>query len=664
MDKNKEFSLFGWLRTVFIGKPRDIKDKSIFHHLSLIAFFAWVGLGSDGLSSSCYGPSEAFLTLGKHHYLGLIIGLATALTIFIISESYFQIIELFPSGGGGYIVATKLLSPFVGMLSGCALLVDYVLTITLSIASGADAIFSFLPIGFLPFKVYFAAAILLVLLILNLRGIKESVLPLVPIFLIFVFCHGFAIIYAFVSHFMNIPVVVHATTADLQKTTAELGLSGMLLLILRAYSMGAGTYTGIEAVSNGIPMLREPKVKTAKRTMFYMVVSLAAVVLGLMFAYVFYNIDFVAGKTLNATLFDRITYGWGPWGYAFVLITLISEAAILFVASQTGFLDGPRVLSNMAIDRWVPKRFALLSDRLVTQNGILIMGLGSLILMIATNGSVGYLIVLYSINVFITFTLSQLGMVKHWWQEREKERKWFGKLAVNGIGLMLTSSILVSVVIVKFHDGGWITLLITGTLVLIAFLVKRGYDSVDRAVKKLDWIVDEVESKHPVPGIPIIDPKKEFDPHEKTAVILVKDFTGVGIKTLMSVFKSFGSSFKNIVFVQIGLLNAGVFRGSDEFGKVKLKVDCELDRYSNLLSRHGYHTEEFCLTGIDVVEELSKIAPEVLKKYPNAVFFGGQVVFPREKWYSKVLHNYTLFAMQKELYNEGIPLFILPIELK
>src|SRR5580700_7218938 len=140
------------LSNVIIGPPRDLRDPSIFHSLSLVAFLAWVGLGSDGLSSSCYGPEEAFLALGPHQYLAVFLALLMALTVFIISASYSQTIDQFPTGGGGYVVATRLLGKYPGLISGCALIVDYVLTISISIASGADAIFSFLPAWLLPLK--------------------------------------------------------------------------------------------------------------------------------------------------------------------------------------------------------------------------------------------------------------------------------------------------------------------------------------------------------------------------------------------------------------------------------------------------------------------------------------------------------------------------------
>jgi len=461
-------------KNIIIGASRNLNDPQVFHNLSLTAFLAWVGLGTDGLSSSCYGPAEAFLTLGQHHFLSLLVALLSGITIFIISFSYSQIIELFPSGGGGYLVASKLLSPKIGMISGSALLIDYVLTITLSVASGTDALFSFLPMGFHHFKLDFAIFGVIILIVMNLRGVKESVVPLVPIFLLFIALHAFVIFYALFTHIFSTSQIISSTALDLSQTKSQLGFVGMLLLIGKAYTMGAGTYTGIEAVSNGLPILRDPKVHTAKNTMKLMAGSLTFMVVGLMIAYLLFGVIAQPGKTLNAVLFESITKTWSTGiSYPFIFIILLSEAVILFVAAQTGFLDGPRVLANMATDRWFPTRFAILSDRLVTQNGILLMGGAALITMILAKGSVEILIVLYSINVFITFFLSQLGMVSHWWNVRKEDKKWKHRILINGIGLSLTTIILISVVALKFFEGGWITLVVTGSLVALALLIKK-----------------------------------------------------------------------------------------------------------------------------------------------------------------------------------------------
>jgi amino acid transporter len=348
--------------------------------------------------------------------------------------SYRQIIELFPSGGGGYLVASKLLSPMAGVVSGSALLVDYVLTITISVASGADALFSVVPAGWLVWKLPFACVGVALLTVINLRGVKESVVVWAPVFFVFVGTHALAILIAIVGHGGELPAIAAKTAEDLGKARIELDWLGVLALLLKAYSMGAGTYTGIEAVSNGLPILREPRAATGKRTMTYMGVSLAVTVVGLMLAYLIYGVQPVEGKTLNAVLFERLTSGWpGSLGKWFTSLSMVGATALLFVAAQAGFIDGPRVMANMALDRWFPSRFASLSDRFVTQNGILLMGGTALAAMLATRGAVALLVVLYSINVFITFSLSQLGMVRHWWQVRTTDATWKRKLAINSV---------------------------------------------------------------------------------------------------------------------------------------------------------------------------------------------------------------------------------------
>ncbi len=654
---------FRQLKTFFIGGARDFTDHKIFHQLALSAFLAWVGLGSDGLSSSCYGPAEAFKALQGHPTLGIFVAIGTGITILIIASSYSHIIELFPHGGGGYLVASKLLSPQMGVISGSALLIDYILTITISIASGADAIFSFLPIGFIGYKLWFAVFGVMILLLLNLRGIKEAVMPLVPVFLLFVFTHAVVIVYAVMSHMGNFGVVYHETGRELTNSFHTLGLFGVLFLVLKAYSLGAGTFTGIEAVSNGLPVLREPKVATAKKTMTYMALSLSLTVMGLMLAYILFDVRDTPGKTMNAILFESLTASWGGfYGVGFVWITLFSEAVLLFIAAQTGFLDGPRVLANMALDKWLPTRFAMLSDRLVTEKGILVMGIASLVMMLASNGSVDFLIVLYSINVFITFTLSQLGMVKHWWEQRATEKQWFKKLMINGIGLTLTTFILISVLILKFNEGGWVTMVITGVLVLGAFFIKNHYNKTASILKRLDVIVEAAV----LTGSDVHDsttPAPVYDQKAKTAAILVSGFNGLGLHTLFSVFRLFGNTYKNYVFVEIGSIDAGNFKGADEIEHLGSFVRNETSKYVDYMKDHGHYAESYFSIGTDVVDEVNKLVPAIRAKFPDIVFFGGQLVFTNESMMDRWLHNYTVFAVQKNLYVHGIPFVILPVKV-
>ena len=230
--------LFVLAKNVVIGRARNLSDKSLFHQTTLIALFAWVGLGADGLSSSCYGPEAAFLALKGHTFLSLFVAAATILTIVVICTSYSQIIEAFPSGGGGYLVASKLLSPTAGVVSGCALIGDYVLTIALSVASGTDALFSLLPVEWQIWKVKFSVCIVIFLTLLNLRGVKESVLLWVPVFFVFVLTYTVAIVYGIASHAGELPGIANGVASDVQATASQIGWWAMLVVILRAYSLG------------------------------------------------------------------------------------------------------------------------------------------------------------------------------------------------------------------------------------------------------------------------------------------------------------------------------------------------------------------------------------------------------------------------------------------
>lgn len=652
-------------RTV-IGNPRDLKDKNTFRQISLVVFLAWVGLGSDPLTSSCYGPEEIYRNLGSHVNLSIFVGLMTMFTIFIISTSYKHIIKLFHHGGGGYLVASRLISPNVGMISGSALLIDYVLTISISISSGADAVFSFLPIEFYPYKIVAALVAVGILILMNLRGVKESVTVIAPIFTIFLLTHLGLIIYSLTVHVPQMQDLVIQTRSDFSNSINELGIFGTLFLLMKAYSMGAGTYTGIEAVSNGIPNLREPRIKTAIKTMNLLAISLSVAVLGLIISYFLFDVHVQEGRTLNAVLLSNATQNWSPFiGNSFLLVTLISEAALLFAAAQTGFLDGPRVMANMAHDSWLPRRFSMLSDRLVSQNGILIMGIGAILVIWLSKAAVGFLVVLYSINVFITFSLSQFGMVKHWIQVRKSDKQWLGKLFVNGIGLLLTVFILAAVVVIKFKEGGWITILITGMLVLILSLIKRHYNKVGDDFARIQEVM-----KSQVPELMKELQKKQKPKTEKitnedmTAVFFVNGYSGIGLYSLISTLNKFHNVYKNFVFVQIGIVDADSFHKENMMTEITENIEQDLSKYVYLVKQLGYNAEYLYDVGTEVADEISKLVPEITSKYPNVIFMGGELVFSGVYRISRILHNYSLFAIQKRLYQMGQTLIVIPISFR
>ena len=660
-------NVFRLCKDVVIGRARNISDRQIFHHMSLVALLAWVGLGADGLSSSCYGPEQAFLALKTQGglnlpCLSLFVALGTVVTIIIICISYAQIIEVFPTGGGGYLVASKLLSPTVGVVSGCALIGDYILTIALSVASGADAIFSMLPMEMQVWKLKFSLALVVFLSLLNLRGAKESVILWVPVFFVFVASYTFAIIWAVSAHFGNLPDIAHGVSNEVQAGATAVGWTGLLAVLLRAYSLGAGTYTGIEAVSNGLNALREPRVQTGKRTMVYMAVSLSFVVGGLLLAYLLYHITPVEGKTLNAVLFEKITSDWPPMASKiFVIAAMASSGALLLIAAQTGFFGGPRVLSNMAVDRWMPTRFATLSDRLVTQNGVLLMGGAALVLLYFTKAAVDTLVVLYSINVFITFSLSQLGMVRHWWIERKKEQKWKRKIVINGIGLLLTGGILISLCFVKFFEGGWLTLLVTGVLIAVSFWVKSHYRGTQKKLHRLNELVAAALADDALTMVEKTPAKCDFN--GRTAVFLVNGFNGLGLHTLLAVVRMFPKVYHNFVFLQVGVLDAGNFKGAAEVENLRQHSRNEVERYVSYMSRRGFYAEAHYALGTDIVDEAAKLCDHIAEKFPQSQFFAGQLAFKDESLVTRWLHNHTVFELQRRLYQNGRPMLILPIQV-
>jgi amino acid transporter len=649
------------LRRIVIGKARNVSDPEIFHHTSLIAFLAWVGLGADGLSSSAYGPDQAYRALGPHTHLAIILTAMTALTIVVISGAYANLIDHFPGGGGGYLVATKLLGPRVGVVSGCALLVDYVLTITVSISDGCEQVFSFLPIHVHHYKIAAEIVILACLVILNLRGVKESVKFLTPIFIAFLIMHFCLIVYAIATKFGVMPEIFHDAARDFHASVSAMGWIPLLLLILRAYSMGGGTYTGIEAVSNGVSILREPRVLTARKTMALMAASLAFTAGGIMFAYLLTNSRPMPGKTMNAVLlgnlFGRFHVGGLSIGTALVILTLLTEAALLFVAAQAGFLDGPRILSNMAIDSWMPHRFSQLSDRLVTQDGILMMGLAALAALLYTRGDITTLVVMYSINVFITFSLSLLGMSKHWIQDRRKERKWKGRLFIHGFGLLLCVSILVVTVYEKFASGGWITIVITTILILTAFAIRRHYETIRAGMRSLDDVLTKVPA-----AVPAAEPKP-LDHNAPTAVIMVKSFSGFGIHEVLSIHRLFPRMFRNFIFVSAAVVDSGTFKGSEEVDRLEEETRASLERYVEWARSQGMNADYRMAVGTEAVDSVTQVCKQIADDYPKAIFFMGRLIFREEKWYYRLLHNETPNAIQRRLQFDGLQAIVLPIRV-
>ena len=635
-----------------------MESPSTYHSISLIALLAWVGLGADGLSSSAYGPDEAFRALGQHTYLAIALAFATTITVLVISIAYSQIIKRFPFGGGGYIVATELLGPRWGVVSGSALLVDYVLTISVSIAGGADQVFSVLPLGAAHWKLILEGVVIMFLILLNLRGVRESVTILAPIFGLFLLTHAVLLVGGIGMHAHQIPAVASGVRDGFQSGLGTLGLVGMFGVFLRAYSMGAGTYTGIEAVSNGLQIMREPKVQTARRTMTLMAISLAVTAGGLLVLYLLFNARPVEGKTMNAVLLDafagRWTIGGHHVGYSYVVLTLAAEAALLFVAAQAGFIDGPRVMSSMATDSWLPHRFAQLSSRLTISNGVFLMGGAAIATLLYTRGNLVALVTMYSINVFVTFSLSQLGMFRMWVRERGPGRR--RGLGIHGLALALCAGILTGIIYEKFAIGGWVTIAVTGAVVWGCFVIRKHYQYVQHNLERLNSIMEALPSSA-VTKPPPIDRKKP------TAVLLVGGYGGMGVHALLTIQKLFPGHFRNIIFVSIGVIDAATMKGVQEVDRLREQTKESLGNYVELAHRFGLAAESRMAIGTDVLDEGDELCSAIAAEFPKALFFLGKLIFERERFYQRILHNETAYQLQRRLQFAGLNTMVLSVRV-
>ncbi len=651
-------STYDRVRRVLLGRELDPFDTGTRQHVALIAFMAWIGLGADGLSSACYGPAEAFLALGPHVHLAPWLALATGVTVLIIAASYNQVIDLFPSGGGGYKAATKLVGPRAGLVSGAALIVDYVLTIAISIASGGDALYSLLSGDAQGWKLPSEALILALLLWLNLRGMKESIRWLTPIFLGFIVTHLGLIGYGILAHGEGLGLVIPQTLDETRAVVDQRGWLFAAALFLRAYSLGAGTYTGIEAVSNNVNTLAQPRVRTGHWTMFYMALSLAVMAAGTVLIYLLWDARAIENQTLNAVTFRNILSQMfaDPHHVSISLtVVLALEAGLLLVAANTGFLGGPAVLASMASDGWVPRQFRQLSSRMVTQNGLLVMGVSALVVLLATGGDVSLLVVLYSINVFLTFSITLFGLTRHWLEQRRHVPRWKRSFLLSATGFVVATAMLAVILVEKITHGAWVTLLVTGAVAGVCVAVRRHYDAVKAMVSRIDdtYVVRQ--------DWPENLPAPSLTPDAPTAIILIGASRGAGMRTLRWVLDNSEARFRNFVFVSIGEVDRDSFDSERTLALLKSRVRNSLGYFTSYCRSRHLASEAVDGYGADPLSELLTLIDDVYARYPTSTCFGSKLVFEGENLFTAMLHNQLPFAVQRQLQLTNRELIIVPV---
>jgi amino acid transporter len=486
------------LKRFLVGRAKRT-DQAIHERLTKktgLAVFA-----SDALSSTAYASEEILLVLavaaayGQNYAFNYVvpITLVIAVVLTIVAISYRQTIHEYPSGGGAYIVAKENLGTYAGLVAAASLLVDYVLTVSVSIAAGVAALTSaaqgtrFAWVG--DHRVFMCVLLIGFIAIANLRGVRESGSLFAGPTYAFVISFLFMIGYGIIQYFLH-PHVALVVTENLKLAEGYHLQPLTLFLILGAFANGCVALTGTEAISNGIPAFKQPEARNAATTLTWMAILLATMFIGTSVMAYLYHVHPLENETVISQ-FARIVFH-GPMGWFYYVIQG-TTALILVLAANTSFADFPRLSSLLARDRFLPRQFATRGDKLVFSNGIIILAIFAGILVAAFGGDTSRLIPLYAVGVFLSFTLSQSGMVRHWLKagrtsqspaekrnstEIRPARHWRKSIAINGLGAIATSIVLVVLVITKFLHGAWIVVVLIPVLVFMFRAVHRHYQDV------------------------------------------------------------------------------------------------------------------------------------------------------------------------------------------
>jgi amino acid transporter len=486
------------IRKVAFGRPL-ASEEEIGERLSkrkALAIFS-----SDAISSSAYATEEILRVLvlagaGVALSLSLEVAMAISVLLAVVALSYRQVCRAYPSGGGAYSVSKENLGALASLVAAAALLIDYVMTVSVSTASAVAQAYSVIPSLF-DIRIVIAVVAISLITAANLRGLRESG----NIFAIPTYVFLFLALAMIGIGVMN---VLTGQAVDIRQADAvENGTESLgLFLLLKAFASGSVALTGTEAIANGVPAFKPPESKNAADTLVAMAVLLGVLFIGITFVSDAYGIEPTkeGGQTVVALVAGTIFGSGSPLFYLFQA----STALILFLAANTSFNAFPRLAALLAIDGYMPRQFAFRGDRLAFSYGIVLLAAIAAALLVIFGGDTHALIPLYSIGVFVCFTLSQVGMVRHW--SRHRERGWWWRAAINGFGAVLTAVVLVVVSSVKFADGAWLVLILIPLLVGMMLFIKRQYDTSRRELAVKPNLVFENPKREervviPIPGI-------------------------------------------------------------------------------------------------------------------------------------------------------------------
>ncbi len=601
------------LKSFLIGQPIE-SQKEKHERLSRVTGLAI--FSSDALSSVAYATEEILLALviagtALINY-SMAIAVVIAALIAIVVTSYFQTIHAYPSGGGSYIVAKDNLGDNFGLTAGAALLIDYVLTVSVSITAGVAAITSAFPV-LDPHKVLLSLVAIALLMLGNLRGVREAGrIFSVPTYL-FIFSIIALIGVGLIKYLTGAPTPPPQTLAATESYVS-------IFIVLRAFASGCTALTGIEAVSNGVRAFKPPEPRNASITLIWMAAILGSMFIGISFLADHFNILPVSNETVLSQLAAIVFSGRG----APYFIIQFSTALILILAANTSFQDFPRLSSVMAADGFMPRQLGSRGDRLVFSNGILILGLFAAGLVVIFGGETHALIPLYAVGVFLAFTLSQAGMVRHWLKLREG--KWRRNMVINGLGAVTTAIVLVVIASSKFIHGAWIVVIAIPVIVYLTRKIKKHYESIARQLS-VEGADPGVEFKHHSVIVPVSGVQRAVLQAIKYAKVLSND--------VVAVYVCFNPE--------------------------------ETDRVRQRWQEYGMGVPLLVLDSPyrSVIEPLMDYIQGVRSLHPDGVITVVLPEFVPQKWWHHLLHNQTALLIKGILlFKQGVVATSVPLHLE
>jgi amino acid transporter len=649
---------FADIRQTLFGRDIDVRDSRVLSRITVGVIAAWIAMGGDLLGSCVYGPDVLGRAGGGARFILLIATAATLATLVLLAVAYMRMIAQFPHGGGGYTAAKHTVDERLALISGVALVFDAALNVSVSVVMCVSAANDSLPSTWHIPKIATALTLIVLLTFLNLRGIRASIAVLTPIVLLFVLSHFIVLVGAAAHRADAIPVVVAAIPTEMGQSVARSGWGGTLWNLIVAYALGGSIYTGMESVSNGVPILRDPKVRSARRTMLLLVAIPGFIIAAILVNYLLYDVRPTGAKTMNALLFEQFAKDvgnpGGPLHFMLVNVPLLAEAILLIQAAQTGFVDGPRILGALSTDRLAPRRFSRFNSRLAPAPGILLVSATAIVTTLLTRAALEPLVIAFVVAVFTTFTISQWAMLRHALRRRRSaDRTWRVDAAVHGAALILCGVIL----------GGTIAARLTPSIAMVVFIaggtffclyIRRRYRAMTDAVAQLS---DELS---PAPT------KAEPSPATDAPVAIVVLFgqrTAEFPELALRWLEQMPLKMSEIVLAGVSLVDADAVEGTDRLRQLERERRQRIEAAAAHARQTGFKTTVVMRRGADIIETAAALVIELLGDRRRRAMVIGFRAGAEASAIDPLLRDDDAVRLQTRLQREKVPMTVVSIPL-